>query len=194
VRLWYTVAAITILALGCTNPFSGRDSEAPTENTGTFLTPIDPKFVLVNLEASYNEKIITNYASCLDTTLFFSYDFLIIGADLDSGWSYDTDIQLTENLFNIFRFEQSSMSMNLELKPILNLPDNVEDTAAVLYREYALTTIIESSTGRDTVIYRGTSEFHVLQSSTNLWSIVRWRDQHASTEDTAWCDFKNGYR
>ena len=56
-----SLITLVLLILSCSNPFSGRDSEAPSEAEGTFITPVEPEIVLLNLEASYNEKIISNF-------------------------------------------------------------------------------------------------------------------------------------
>jgi len=187
---------LILFGLTCTNPFSGRDSETPSEAEGTFITPVEPEIVLLNLEASYNEKIISNFIQCLDTTFYFTFDFLQFADLPDTSWGYGAERIITDNIFNYYRAGQDSISLSLSMQAIESLPGVKDDTLAVLYREYELTGI-SSSVERavpDTVIYTGTAEFDIIQTSGNLWAIRRWADNHASTNDTGWSDFKNGFR
>lgn len=189
------VLMLVIIGLSCTSPFSGRDSEFPSESQGTFITPVEPEIVLLNLEASYNEKIISNFLQCLDTSFFFTFDFLQFADIPDSGWGYDIERVITDNMFNFYRAGSDSVSLSLTLRPIQSLPGRKEDTLAILYREYELETVssLDKATP-DTVTYNGTAEFEITQTSGNLWMLRRWLDQHASPQDTAWSDFKNGFR
>ena len=183
-----------ILTISCTNPFSARESEPPSENEGTYITPVEPQLVLVNLEASYNEKIITNYMQCLDTLFAYRYDFLQFQGP-DSGWGYNSEISLTDKIFAAFRSSSESISLSLSLAPIESLPDLEDDTTATIHREYELISISDIDIAMpDTTFYRGTASFELIETGVNLWRLRRWTDNHASPNDTAWSDFKNGYR
>jgi hypothetical protein len=46
----------------------------------------------------------------------------------------------------------------------------------------------------DTLEYLGTSIFTMVENDQGLWSLLRWEDQHQSTNILSWADFKNGYR
>jgi len=188
--------AVSVLAVvSCTSPFSARDSEDPYETEGTFYTPVEPELVLINLEFAYNETVITNYAQCLDTVFFYKYDFLLFPQDSDSGWLYGSEMLLTDKIFATYRSGADTMTMKLRLTELESRPDFREDTLAVLYREYNLTTI--AGTHRpdpDTIIYKGTSTFEVVQADVSLWMLRRWEDQHSTPQDVGWADFKNGFR
>jgi hypothetical protein len=73
--------------------------------------------------------------------------------------------------------------------------DRIEDTIAVLHREYQLSTItgLDKITP-DTIRYVGTAAFELVEMGFDLWSIREWRDYHQTTTDTSWADFKNGFR
>jgi hypothetical protein len=188
------ILVVTLAAVSCSNPFSGRDSEPPSESEGTYLTPVDPEIVLFNLENSYNEKIIANFVQCLDTNFVFRFDHLLFGGFADSGWNYNSEISLTEKMFANYRKDANTRSLWLSMRIVPGL-DRHEDTIAVLHREYQLSTI----TGLDkmipdTIRYVGTATFELVEMGFNLWSIREWRDFHQTSTDTSWADFKNGFR
>jgi hypothetical protein len=188
-------AALSMLLVSCTSPFSARESEAPSVTEGRFITPLEPQIVLINLEVSYEQKIPTNFMQCLDTTFRFSFDFLLFTGERDTAWSYAEELSLTEQLFTIYRAGSDTMDISLTLDGLPSQPDIREDTMAILYRSYELTTV--KGIGRtkpDTTSFRGTARFEVVESSVNLWALRRWTDQHSSTSQPSWCDFKNGYR
>jgi len=188
------ILIFAMAALSCSDPFSGRDSEPPSETEGTYLSPVDPQIVLFNLENSYNEKIITNFVQCLDTHFVFRYDHLLFGEYDDSGWTYNTEVSLTEKIFANYRKQADSRSLWLSLRTVPGL-DHVEDTMALLHREYQLYTVAGLDKGMpDTIVYAGTAIFEIVEKSFNLWAIHEWRDFHQSSTDTSWADFKNGFR
>lgn len=182
------------LAASCTNPFSGRDSEVPSGPEGTYFAPIAPQVVLLNLENSYNEKIITNFMLCFDTLFIFSYDYLLFGKASDSGWSYETEISLTDNIFTKYRQDADFATLTLALEMTGN-PDLEYDTTATLKRAYRLTSVSTyGDSTPDTTEYVGTATFELVETGFNLWAIREWRDFHQSSSDTSWADFKNGFR
>jgi hypothetical protein len=185
---------MAISALSCTSPFSARESEPPTESLGTFITPTQPEIVLLNIETSYNEQIITNYDASLDSSFFFRYDYLQSGGDSDTGWSRMDDIGMTDKLFSFFRSGSSSLAMSLTMREF-DQPDYDGDTMATLYREYELVKITGVDTAEpDTVVYRGTAEFQIVETGVNLWALRKWTDRHLQSGDQSWADFKYGYR
>lgn len=188
------ITLITCLVLSCTNPFSGRDSEIPSEPEGTYLTPVTPQMVLVNLENSYNEKIIANFMRCFDTLFIFRYDYLLFGKHADSGWAYEAEVSLTENIFTKYRKEIDFSTLSLTLR-MTGDPDQEYDTTAVLKRDYRLISVtVRDGAAPDTTTYVGTGVFSLVDTGFNLWAIREWEDLHQSSSDTSWADFKNGFR
>ncbi len=186
---------LAAIATGCADPFSSRDSQIPTGERGTFIQPVSPQIVIFNLEQSYKERIVTNFMKCLDSGFFFKYDFVTkqIG-DSDSGWYFDTELRITENIFNSLLSDTTS-SLEITLNPLETSPDEVLDTAAILYRSYTIIFVTDSDTDSpDTSRYLGTSIFTITENDRGLWAISRWEDQHQNTNITSWADFKNAYR
>ncbi len=188
------ILPVALVILSCSNPFSGRDSENPVEGEGTYLTPIEPQRVLINLENAYNEKIITNFEKCLDQLFFFYCDHLIYSNEEDSGWAYTVERSLTEKIFTQYRRNSGSMSLSLTMKELPDL-DKVVDTVAWLHREYRLVAETGLDSGSaDSVSYEGTAIFELIQTGFNLWTIRSWTDLRESAADESWADFKNGFR
>jgi hypothetical protein len=193
-KIIHLMSIWVLLTLSCTNPFSGRDSEAPLEPEGTYETPIDPGTVLINLENSYNEKIITNFEKCLDEGFFFHCDHLAFGDEADSGWAYSIERSLTEKMFTQYRKDADSRTLSLALTTSPG-GDQLGDTTAVFYREYSLIEIANIDKGApDTTSYVGTAVFYLVETGFNLWAVRTWTDLRQSDQDATWAQFKNGFR
>ncbi|MBD3217099.1 MAG: hypothetical protein GF310_02400 [candidate division Zixibacteria bacterium] len=191
----YIPVIILILSVACASPFDSRDSELPTTDQGTFIQPVSPQVVLLNLENSYKELIITNFIQSLDSSFYFIYDF-VTGrpAEGDSGWSYTAELRLTESIFNSLQADTAG-EIILSLTPLENQVDQSFDTTAVLYRSYDLTVIKTGNEDQiDTTEFLGTSIFTMIENDQGLWSLLRWEDQHQNTNIPNWADYKNGYR
>jgi hypothetical protein len=190
----FLLICILILA-GCADPFSGRESEPPISDAGTYIQPVTPQIVLFNLEQSYKELLVSNYLLCLDSSFFFKYDFVVRQIDEnDSGWLYMDEIRLTESLFNN-RLADTMLSTSMALSVLAEQNDQAFDTMAILYRSYTITAIDNSNESNpDTSEYVGTSIFTMIENEQGLWSIIRWEDQHQNTNTPSWADYKNGYR
>jgi hypothetical protein len=186
---------LLLVILGCSDPFSSRESEPPIGDNGTFIQPVTPQIVIFNLENAYTENIVTNYMMCLDSNFFFKYDFVILPIDeQDSGWYYTEELRLIESSFNSHLADSASI-FRLSLNPLIDQQDQAFDTSAILYRSYTLIHInnISDSTA-DTTEYLGTSIFTMIENQQGLWSIIHWEDQHQNTNIPSWADYKNGYR
>lgn len=189
------VPVFILLFLACASPFDSRDSEPPITDRGTFIQPVSPQIVLFNLENSYKELIITNFMQSLDSNFLFIFDFVTgIPPEGDSGWTYSEELRLTELIFNNFQADTAA-EIILSLSPLENQADQSYDTTAILYRSYSLQAVKTANESQiDTVEYLGTSIFTMVENDQGLWSILRWEDQHQSTNIPSWADFKNGYR
>lgn len=187
------ILLLALVAVSCSDPFSGRGSEPPSESQGTYFPPVDPEIVLFNLEYSYNEKIIANFVQCLDTGFVFHFDHLLFGEFADSGWAYNSEVSLTEKIFANYRKNADTRSLWLSMRVVPG--DQREDKFAVLYREYQLNIITDIDKAiPDTIRYVGTAKFELVEMGFNLWSIREWSDFHQPPTDTSWADFKNGFR
>jgi len=188
------IIAVLLLA-GCANPFSSRDSQPPTTGAGTFIQPVSPQIVLINLQKSYEELIVANFARCLDSNFLYHYDFAESQtSDSDTAWLFSEELRITESIFNIF-LSDSTLSLGLNLQTLINQQDESYGDSAVLYRTYTLSIITEhDNQTADTVHYVGTSTFTMLENQQGLWNIKTWEDHHQATDNLSWADYKNGFR
>ncbi|MBD3381629.1 MAG: hypothetical protein GF404_05460 [candidate division Zixibacteria bacterium] len=191
-----TLILITIITLGCADPFSSRDPQTPATEQGTFIQPSEPQLVLLNLEFAYEEQVITNFIRCLDSSFFFKYDFINeqFGVE-DSGWTFASELKLTENLFNNL-LADTTLSISITLTDLEQTTDQFFDTSAVLYRSYLISSVRhqDGMVSTDSTTFKGTSIFTLIENEQGLWSISKWEDQHQRTDRPSWADFKNNYR
>jgi hypothetical protein len=190
-RLMTKMAFLSIiLFVGCSNPFSSRDSAPPTEDVGTYITPTEASYVLLNIVSAYNERIIFNYEQSLTEDFRFVYERLPSGSESDTVWDRSTELAITDRIFSSF----NSRSDLLRLELTQNFPSNIEDTIATLYREYELTVIHGPDTDvPDTIIYTGTAEFEVVQTRGSLWALREWYDRPGEFAELSWAAFKYQY-
>jgi hypothetical protein len=190
-RLTFAVLLALIIFSCAKNPFSTRDSDPPTEQAGTFIPPTSPQIALENLRFSYAEFVISNFTQTLDSEFVFIFDF-IQSVPADSGWGFQQEVNLTDNLFNDFNANKGRKSLSLRFEPVLDQPDLIGDTSAVLVRIYTIT--VSDSLGQLSESYSGVSRFDLAESSFQFWTIRRWEDFHDAINTTSWADFKNAYR
>ena len=173
------------------NPFSSRESEAPSEQAGTFIPPTSPEIVLENLRLAYSEMVIGNFIECLDSGFVFSFDY-VEGSLIDTSWGHAVEINLTENLFADFRSAKTNRQLEVEFSLQPDQADVVLDTTAMLIRGYVVT--VSDTTGAPLAAYEGIAQFDLVEAAFNFWALARWEDLHLSTRSPSWADLKNSYR
>ncbi len=185
---------------GCAkNPFSTRGSEPPLGSSGTWETPAKPEMALQNLLFAYNERVISNYESCFSDSFLFSSPEDSIDAvnngrpDLFAGWDKQIEIASATNIFRTFT-GSDTMSLYLTLLPSHDNPDLVEESLAILYRNYTVTIVQIHAGVPDTARAEGLATFHLWQEGLNWWMIRWWEDLPTPPGAYDWGDFKAEYR
>jgi hypothetical protein len=190
---------VLIVFAGCVkDPFSTRQTENPYGSSGTWETPQSPEVTVRNLLYAYNEKIISNYQLCFSDSFMFSspedsIDAVNDGrADLFADWNYSVEIAVTNNIFLSYTSEDSA-DFFLTLAMTENYNDIIDDTLAVLYRDYNLI-LITGNIPADTAYFTGLATFHLFQEQLNWWTINYWADLPDVSGEDDWGDFKAMYR
>lgn len=191
----FAAALIILVLVGCADPFSSRTSEPPIGDAGTFVQPVSPQIVLINLQKSYEELIVANFMRCLDSNFVYHYDFAENQATTsDTSWALNDEVRVTESIFNNF-IADSTQALRLTLQNLSGQQDQSFGDSAVLYRSYVVSVIADYGTeAADTTQYTGTSTFTMTENQQGLWSIKIWEDHHEATDDLSWADYKYGYR
>ena len=192
---FFAIALSILILVGCADPFSSRSSEPPIGDAGTFIQPVSPQIVLINLQKSYEELIVANFMRCLDSNFVYHYDFAENQATTsDTTWALNDEIRVTESIFNSF-LADSTKELRLSLQTLEDQLDQSHGDSAILYRSYIVSVITAADTQTpDTTVYTGTSTFTMVENQQGLWSIKTWNDHHQATDDLSWADYKYGYR
>lgn len=193
--------ALVILAIsGCAkNPFSTRPSEPPLGAVGTWETPQSPEVAIRNLLFSYNEKVISNYELCLSDSFLFSAPEDSIDAinngrgDLFAGWGKNVDVASATIVFRNFT-GSDTLSLFLTMGQSPENSDILEDSTAILYRNYNLLIVKVSAGVPDSATASGLATFHLNQEQLNWWTIRWWEDLPSGSGNYGWGDFKAEYR
>ncbi len=194
------ILAMLLLLSGCAkSPFSTRGTEPPIGSGGTWETPHSPDLVITNLFNSYNERIISNYQLCFSDSFAFSSPEDSIDAvnngrpDLFVDWDKQTEVAAATNIFTTFS-SSDTMKLYLFLFPAPDHNDLVEDSLAVLYRNYTVLVVMTHAGVPDTATAAGLATFHLSQEALNWWTIRWWEDLPARSGSPDWADFKAEYR
>jgi hypothetical protein len=196
--IWSLVSFLCLSS--CKNPFKTRKSPPPETTEGTWDTPFRPEIVLQNLLHAYNEKVIGNFILCLSDSFRFSAPEDSIKAvqdnreELFANWDKSTEVNVTTDIFTTFRQNTDSISyfLSFDLNP--PVPDDIDETVAVLLRNYQIFIFNLKSAPPETTLAKGTVTFHMMQTSLNWWSIYLWSDIPDVSGGYDWGDFKAEFR
>jgi hypothetical protein len=198
-RMLYIILMTIVLFSGCfKDPISTRDTEDPYGSSGTWETPQSPEVTINNLLFAYNEMIISNYQLCFSDSFFYSSPEDSIDAvndgreDLFANWNRSVEIAVTNNIFSTYSNDSLS-NLILTLSVSVDYSDLIEDSAAVLHRNYNLAIITSGQDTTLTTVYSGRAVFHLVEEQLNWWTIELWEDVPAQTGED-WGDFKALYR
>jgi hypothetical protein len=184
----------------CKNPFKTRTSPEPIKSEGTWDTPSDPEKVIQNLLHAYNEKVIGNFILCLCDSFGFSAPEDSIKAvqdnreELFANWNNSTEVSVTTSIFTTFRQNVDSTSYVLFFDPNPPIADDIDDSVAVLLRDYQLFIFDLQSVPPETTLAKGTATFYMRQTSLNWWSIYFWSDIPDEPGGYDWGAFKAEFR
>jgi hypothetical protein len=166
---------------------------------GTWETPQAPEVVVRNLLFAFNERVISNYTLCLSDSFTFSAPEDSIDAvnngrpDLFADWNKSAEIGSATNVFTTFS-GSDTLGLFLTLAPSAERPDLVEDSTAVLYRNYIIRIISGQAGDVDTVTAEGMATYHLSEEQLNWWTISWWEDRPLVAGEYDWGDFKAEYR
>ncbi|UCC79945.1 MAG: hypothetical protein JSW64_00900 [Candidatus Zixiibacteriota bacterium] len=192
----FLLLALTLLWGGCfKDPISTRDTQDPYGSSGTWETPQSPEVAVNNLLFAYNEMIISNYQLCFSDSFIYSSPEDSIDAvndgrgDLFANWNRSVEISVTNNIFSTYSNDDSS-NLILALGVSNEYSDQIEDSTAILHRDYDLVVI---TSNEDTALYSGRAVFHLSEEQLNWWTIYLWEDVPVDVGDD-WGDFKALFR
>ncbi len=179
----------TIVMMGCAkDPFSVRGAQKPKDEGGTYVTPVDPLIVADNLRSAMVERNIGHYVQTYADSLVYLFDFLLVDRpDPLSGWGATEESRIAQNLF------ETADSVALTWTQTTDRVDRFEDSTAVLYRTYTLTTFAPVGDAQAAEEFTGELVLHLARNALDLWWIVRWEDVHTSADQLSWSDLKSRY-
>lgn len=193
---FFLLLALIALLGGCfKDPISTRDAQDPYGASGTWETPQSPEVAINNLLYAYNEMIISNYQLCFSDSFRYSSPEDSIDAvndgrgELFANWNRSVEISVTNNIFSTYSNDTTS-NLFLILDVSNEYSDQIEDSTAILHRDYDLVVITSNV---DTTIYSGRAVFHLSEEQLNWWTIYLWEDVPPDTGDD-WGDFKALFR
>lgn len=171
------VVLLTLLILSACDWFNPRKAKHPWDEESRWQEPISPSITILNLKQAFEDRNIINYTTSI------SSDFEFFGDPADSpyvppgsfnDWDSDVEAEVATKIFNTF-------STSIEVYFEDSLKDST-GTEATFYEVYNLN--LESLDS--TITATGIAQFKLQLDSTNLWSIVEWRDFRLDTIFIDW--------
>jgi hypothetical protein len=184
--LWIIPATLSLWLIGCENPFNPK--AVYNSQTYTIRANTNPRNVLENLQASYNQQDLNLFIKCLSLDFRFellSADTDIIGIDMDGDgykdnwWDYEKEVEYHRNLFNNGSDDVPSpdnIYLNFQIPHAeawqTDEQEGREDWVIIpVYFNLTLTLYGSTDVSAD-----GYARFH-LRPEGDEWRIVIWRDE-----------------
>ena len=177
-------------------------SGQPAKSSGravTWYPPTTPETVVdLNLKNAYNEKIIDNYILCFSDSFIFSAPEDSLEAIADNRpelfWNWDLSVErnVTFAIFNLYTSGSKRSVLIMNKDP--DQSDVIEDTTAILYRNYTLYLYDYSLEEPLIGVAQGISTFYLRESSYEYWNIYFWVDRPIVSGEEDWADFKAQFR
>jgi len=187
-RLWLAVLLMSVLGGCAKDPFSLRGAENPKDEGGTYITPVDPLIAADNLRFAMVEQNIGHYVLTCADSLVVQFDFLLVDRpDPVHGWGAPEESRIARNLFD------AADSITLAWSQTPERIDRFDDSTAVLYRTYSLTTYTTVAGASAAEEFAGQLVLLLARNSLDLWWIVRWEDIHLGADQQSWSDLKSRY-
>lgn len=164
-----------LLVSSCTNPFTVRDAEPPTDNSDTFENPTLAETVLLNLRFAMMQENVTNYEQCFigdHNSSNHKYRFINdprIENERFKNWTANDEKQYLSTIINSDSLKSISLTYldSLSYKSISTVPDSVWTSF-----NYYLGITFNDSTYK----YKGHSKIKLVKDENSLWSIYYWED------------------
>jgi len=156
--------------------FKPREAEKPWKEESEWQEPVNPSIVISNLENAFEDRNIVNYESS------FALSFIFYGDPSDSqyvepgifnDWDKEVEKEVAILIFNTF----SNIQLYFE--------DSLKDSTGIAANFYELYTMNLESID-STIIAKGLATFQLTLDSSNLWSIVEWKDFRIDSSFVDW--------
>ncbi len=182
---------LTVIAGGCTNPFTLREPEPPATGRSTWIPPRRPELVLENLRNSILEQNLENYLRCLSDTARKARPYRFIADPLVAAenpgtfefWSREDEREYFSQLRAILPDDSLHF---LTLVPVQNTQFG---DSALLVQNY---TLVVRHTQQDQGVpgeVSGQARFFLGVDEFGDWAIYRWEDR-ATGQTPTWSVLK----
>jgi hypothetical protein len=190
-------AAITLLIAvflfsGC-DIFDTREAEQPSSPKSTFIQPVEPSDVIINLKSALQDLNVENYLACFTDSAFSNREYRFSPSSVAlsqfpvmlAGWGKAEEREYFLNLKNKID-EQQPVTLEFD-KELFGSP---QGDSIVFSASYLLD--VPHSDPDIPTIFSGDLSFSMVRDSRNYWSIYYWRDSK-SGELQSWSELKGRF-
>ena len=170
-----------LFLMGCGNPFSIRDAEAPANPSSNWTPPHSADEVLINLINAIEERNIENYMRCLidssNSDAVFRFDpdpiLAVEYASVFADWDVQKEKAIMNLAFSSVPADSLSKLVFTEDIKEISTPDSV-----VFIKKYRLE--LHHTDVSLPIEYEGQVEFWLSEDQQGWWAIYRWIDNSVS--------------
>jgi hypothetical protein len=176
-NILFRFLTFSILVLtNCTNPFTVRESEIPTDNSDTFENPLLSETVLSNFRYALIQENVSNYEKCFvddHNSTNHNYRFVHdqrIENERFNNWTLNNEKQYLNTIVNSDSLKSINLTYldSLSYNSISTVPDSVWTSF-----NYNLGVTFNDST----YIYKGHSIIKFVKDENSWWYIYYWEDR-----------------
>ena len=187
---WIYLFVISLSILGCKSIFSTRKPEPPITSQSSWIPPLNPGQVLVNLKNAISERNVENYIRCIvnpsfsKKTFHFSPDPKVAAdyPELFKNWNRDKEEAVIKQAFSLVPTDSISFLDFTE-----GIKEIVTSDSAVFVRRYRLE--LHHTQSNLPRVYEGQAEFWLAPDQRGEWSIYQWID-NGLVKSSSWSFLK----
>ena len=178
------------LLLACQNPFALRDPEPPVFSRSSWIPPLSPDKVLVNMQNAVAERDVQNYIRCLADPAYGPRVFVFepdpeTAADRPTvflQWGIERERTVLQQAFALVPSDSSCSLLWTKVVKEIVAPDT-----AVFVRQYRLDIRHKPAPFPSRV--EGQAEFRLATDRRGEWMVYRWTD-NATAGSVSWSRLK----
>jgi len=174
----------------CRNPFRTREPEPPVVSQSSWIPPLSPDKVLINLQNAIAERNTENVVRCLADPVYSTRTFRFdpnpetatLYYTLFSGWGIDQEKTVNQLVFAMVPTDSICL---LTWTSILR--EVVAADTSVMLRQYRLE--VHHKPSSLPTQFQGHAEFRLAVDQRGEWSIYRWID-NSIAGSVSWSELK----
>lgn len=170
----FLIIGLMMLLCACRSLFSTRDPETPVESQSSWIPPLSPELVLMNMQNAILERNSENFIRCLSSSerlyVFIpDPDVMANYGEIFNNWNLISEQTAIQQVFSLLPADSTAY---------LLFPEDIREVqgadSTVFVKKYLLE--IHPLQTELPTIYEGQVEYWLYPNAQGEWSIYNWTD------------------